>query len=52
MKMVPNTDIYTNQYLKTGWASIGFDFTDSFDGDVESADTFGNKSDGGMNFTY
>jgi len=41
MRMVPNEDEYTKAYIQEGWASLGFGIYDSFDGDVETADSYG-----------
>jgi hypothetical protein len=44
MLMVENTDAYTKDYIKEGWASLGFDFKDSFDSSVETNADYGNGS--------
>lgn len=40
MKMIPNEDIYTKNYIKEGWASLGFGIYDSYDPEVEDNTSF------------
>lgn len=40
MKMIPNEDIYTKEYIKEGWASLGFDVYSTFDENVEDGSNF------------
>lgn len=51
MKMVPNDDVYMKQFVKEGWASTGFLFTDSFDSSVESTEGFGANKTQIFNYT-
>jgi len=41
MKLVPNDDIYTRDYIKEGWASLGFDYDEKFDSDQETTEPYG-----------
>ena len=44
MKLVSNDDEYTMAFIKDGWATLGFSYTDNFDSNQETKDSFGLNS--------
>ena len=50
MKMVPNTDTYTKDFIKEGWSSLGFDPKSAYDSSVESTTAF-SSTGGKYNYT-